>query len=146
MGEFDGVVLAGVSEGKKDSKRFTVDEANSSLVLVAKIVRDILTLYCRAKILEERYSVLDRETERLRRKEIKSQYEVLLKQLQGYNQELAEVGCKLRDWQTGAVDWPAVYQDREIYLCWRLGEEKIGYYHEAYESFAARKRLPANLR
>ena len=146
MGEFDSAVLPGAREGKKATKYFTSDEANRSLVLVSKVVKDILTLYCRAKILEEQYSVLDRETERTQRKLLKRHYEGLLKQLQGYNRELGEIGCRLRDWQTGAVDWPAFYQDREIYLCWRMGEGKVQYYHEAYESFAARRRLPTDLK
>jgi hypothetical protein len=142
MGEFDSVVLAGPREGKKRPRYFTVREASRSLVLVGKVVKDILSLYCRAKILEERYSVLDRETERAPRKAIKRQYEMLLKQLQAFNQELGEIGCRLRDWQTGAVDWPTIYQDREVYLCWRMGEEQVTFYHEAYESFAARRPLP----
>ena len=146
MGEFDSAVLPGAREGKKATKYFTSQEANRSLVLVAKIVRDILGLYCRAKILEEQYSVLDRETERDQRKQLKRNYEGLLKQLQTYNRELTDIGCRLRDWQTGAVDWPAFYQDREIFLCWRMGEGKLQYYHEAYESFAARRRLTADIK
>ncbi len=145
MGEFDSVVLTGLRESKKSGKYFSCDEANRSLVLVSRVVKDILALYCRAKILEERYSVLDREIERSSRKQIKRQYETLLKHLQAYNQELNEVGCRLRDWQTGALDWPAMYQGREVYLCWRMGEDNVEYYHEAYESFAARKRLPDDL-
>ncbi|NLX07408.1 MAG: DUF2203 domain-containing protein [Phycisphaerae bacterium] len=146
MGEFDSVVLSSLREGKRKPKYFSVNEANRSLVLVSMVVKDILALYCRAKVLEERYSVLDRETERGPRKQIKRQYEALLKQLQCFNQELTEVGCRLRDWQTGAVDWPAIYQDREVYLCWRMGEETVEYYHEAYESFAARRRLPEDIK
>lgn len=142
MGELDSLVLAGAEEGNKPVRRFTAGQANSSLVLVTRIVKDILALYCQAKVLEERYSVLDRETDRDERVGIKRQYESLLRQLHGFNQELMDVGCRLRHWQTGVVDWPAVYNDRDVFLCWRMGEERIEYFHEAFESFAARKRLP----
>jgi len=141
MSEFDSVVLEPTSEGQGITRYFTPEEANRSLVLISRIAKDILGLYCQAKILEERYSVLDPESEREARRQIKLQHEKLLKKLQGYNQELNMVGCRLRDWQTGAIDWPAVCEGRDVYLCWRLGEEAVEYYHEAFESFAARKRL-----
>lgn len=146
MKDFDSVVLEGLREGKRKARYFVPQDADRSLVLVSKIVKDILALYCRAKMLEEQYSVLDRQTERTDRKHVKRQYEDLLGRLQIHNRELDDIGCRLRDWQTGAVDWPAIYQGREVYLCWRMGEDTVQYYHEAYESFAARRRLPGDLK
>lgn len=141
MSRFNPVSLADEAKGTSRQRFFTVEEANRSLVLVAKVVKDILGLYCRAKIIEEHYSVLDRETERKERLNLKKQYEALLKQLQVFNHELHHVGCQLRDWQTGTVDWPALYEGREVYLCWRMGDSQVEYWHEAYESFAARRRI-----
>jgi hypothetical protein len=94
-------------------------------------------------MIEEHYSVLDRETERKDRINLKRQYEYLLKQLQAFNHELNSIGCQLRDWQTGTVDWPSLYEGREVYLCWRMGDSQVEYWHEAYESFAARRRIEA---
>jgi len=146
MKDFDSIVLAGLKEGTKKVRYFKPTEASRSLVLVKRVVRDILGLYCRARMFEEHYSVLDRETESNDRNQIKHQYELLLKQLQGHNHELDDIGCRLRDWQSGTVDWPAIYKGREVYLCWRMGEENVEYYHEAYESFAARRRLPEDMK
>jgi hypothetical protein len=142
MGKLDKAILEKRRVGRDEAKYFSAQDANRSLVLVAKIVKDILTLYCRAKALEEQYSVLDRETERVERKQVKKQYEAVLRQLQAYSEELSEIGCQLRDWQTGVVNWPALYQGHEVYLCWRMGEPKVRHYQEAYDSFAARKDLP----
>jgi len=141
MSRFNPVSLASESSGNVRPRYFTVQEANRSLILVGKIVKDILSLYCRAKMIEEHYSVLDRETERKDRINLKRQYEMLLKQLQTFNHELNSIGCQLRDWQTGTVDWPALYEGREVYLCWRMGDAQVEYWHEAYESFAARRRI-----
>jgi hypothetical protein len=141
MSRFNQVSLADESGGRLRLKYFSVQEANRSLVLVNKVVKDILSLYCRAKVVEEHYSVLDRETERKERLGLKRQYEVLLKRLQSYNNELNSIGCQLRDWQTGTVDWPAVYEGREVYLCWRMGDTQVEYWHEVYESFAVRRRI-----
>jgi hypothetical protein len=141
MSRSNPVSLADESKGSVRHRIFTVEEANRSLILVVKVVKDILGLYCRAKMIEEHYSVLDRETERKERVNLKRQYESLLKLLQGYNHELHAVGCQLRDWQTGTVDWPALHEGREVYLCWRMGDAQVEYWHEAYESFAARRRI-----
>lgn len=141
MSRFNQVSLADDSGGRTRQKYFTVEEANRSLILVQKIIKDILSLYCRAKVVEEHYSVLDRETERRERINLKHQYEALLKQLQSYNHELSGIGCQLRDWQTGTVDWPALFEGREIYLCWRMGDAQVEYWHEVYESFAVRRRI-----
>ncbi len=47
----------------------------------------------------------------------------------------------LRDIGSGLVDFPALVTGRPIWLCWRLGEEGIGFWHETSEGFAARKPL-----
>jgi hypothetical protein len=141
MSRFNQTSVADESGGQIWLKFFTVLEANRSLVLVNKIVKDVLSLYCRAKVVEEHYSILDRETERKERIALKRQYEGLLKQLQAYNHELNTIGCQLRDWQTGTVDWPALHEGREVYLCWRMGDPQVEYWHEVYESFAVRRRI-----
>ncbi|MFA5866101.1 MAG: DUF2203 domain-containing protein [Phycisphaerae bacterium] len=141
MNKFNPVSIADKRGDGLRPRHFTVSEANRSLVLVGKIVKDVLGLYCRAKMIEEHYSVLDRETERQERLNLKRQYESLLEQLQAYNRELNTIGCQLRDWKTGTVDWPALYDGREVYLCWRMGDSQVEYWHEAYEDFVTRQRI-----
>ncbi len=141
MSRSESVRLKGNDNSSSDRKFFTLGEANRSLVLVRKIVRDILSLYCKAKLIEEQYSVLDKEIDRAKRSELKSRYQQIFCQLKVYERELQEIGCHLRDWQTGAVEWPAILDEREIYLCWRMGEDKVEYWHEAYESFAGRRKI-----
>ena len=141
MSRSDSIRLKGRDSSSADRKVFTTEEANRSLVLVRKVVKDVLTLYCKAKLIEEQYSVLDKEIDREKRAGLKGEYQQIFRQLKVYEQELQEIGCHLRDWQTGAVEWPAMLDGREIYLCWRMGEEKVEYWHEAYESFAGRRKI-----
>jgi hypothetical protein len=47
----------------------------------------------------------------------------------------------LRDIGTGLIDFPALASGRPIWLCWRLGEDDIGWWHEASEGFASRRSL-----
>lgn len=52
-----------------------------------------------------------------------------------------EAGVVVRDIDTGLVDFPALLDGHEIYLCWRLGEEAVGFWHELDSGFAGRHPL-----
>lgn len=54
---------------------------------------------------------------------------------------IQDAGCVLKDLDEGLVDFPTVRGGREVYLCWKLGEEHIGYWHGMDEGFAGRKPL-----
>src|SRR4029077_5132601 len=48
---------------------------------------------------------------------------------QGLTADIDRLGVILRDPDTGLVDFASVREEEPIYLCWRLGEERIGYWH-----------------
>jgi len=52
-----------------------------------------------------------------------------------------ELGAQLRDIETGLIDLPALVSGRPVWLCWRLGEDSIGWWHEADAGFEARQRI-----
>jgi hypothetical protein len=54
---------------------------------------------------------------------------------------LAQRGILLKDPETGLVDFPADREGRRVYLCWRLGEDHVGWFHEVSSGFAGRKPL-----
>ncbi|MFQ5663606.1 MAG: DUF2203 domain-containing protein [Terriglobia bacterium] len=54
---------------------------------------------------------------------------------------IEENGCLVKDLDVGLVDFPSVVNDERVYLCWKLGEERIGYWHRPEEGFAGRKPL-----
>ena len=47
----------------------------------------------------------------------------------------------LRDIETGLVDFPALANGRPIWLCWRLGEGDVGWWHEQNVGFEGRRPL-----
>lgn len=51
-------------------------------------------------------------------------------------------GAELKDIDRGLVDFPAIINGEEVWLCWRLGEERIAYYHGLEEGFQGRRPLP----
>jgi hypothetical protein len=50
-------------------------------------------------------------------------------------------GCVVKDLSAGLLDFPAVLNDEEVYLCWRLGEDRIRFWHRQHEGFAGRKPI-----
>lgn len=56
-------------------------------------------------------------------------------------EHLQEIGCVLRDLDLGLVDFPALAGGTDVFLCWRLGEDAIRYWHGLTEGYAGRKPL-----
>lgn len=54
---------------------------------------------------------------------------------------LAERGILLRDPETGLIDFPAQRDGERVFLCWRLGEQDVAYFHGAHSGFSGRKPL-----
>ena len=54
---------------------------------------------------------------------------------------LAERGILLRDPDTGLIDFPAERDGEQVFLCWRLGEDDVAYYHGMHGWFSGRKPL-----
>lgn len=56
-------------------------------------------------------------------------------------EEIAERGIVLRDVDSGLVDFPSERDGRLVYLCWRLGEERIDHWHDVDAGFGGRRPL-----
>ena len=54
---------------------------------------------------------------------------------------LDDRGIVLRDIATGLLDFPALAGGRQVWLCWRLGEDRVEFWHGTEEGFAGRKPL-----
>ena len=50
-------------------------------------------------------------------------------------------GCLVKDLDTGLVDFPSLYRGEEVYLCWKLGEPTIEWWHGVEEGFRGRKKI-----
>jgi len=71
----------------------------------------------------------------------KNQREKVAEQLNQTVEEIQQTGCLVKDLDTGLVDFPSLRGGEKVYLCWKLGEERIGYWHGIEEGFAGRKPL-----
>jgi hypothetical protein len=65
----------------------------------------------------------------------------LTAQLKQAIERIQATGCVVKDLDEGLVDFPSLLDGQEVYLCWKLGEERIAYWHGLEEGFAGRKPL-----
>ncbi len=53
-----------------------------------------------------------------------------------------ELGVIVKDLEMGLCDFPYLMEGRVVYLCWRLGEETIEWWHELDDGYKGRQALP----
>ena len=56
-------------------------------------------------------------------------------------ERIQSTGCIVKDLEVGLLDFPARIDNQQVYLCWKLGEDRIRFYHRQDEGFAGRKPL-----
>jgi hypothetical protein len=52
-------------------------------------------------------------------------------------------GCLVKDLDIGLIDFPTLFRGEEVYLCWKLGERGIRFWHGVSEGFRGRKAIDA---
>ena len=124
------------------AKYFTVAEANAALPLVNRIVKDVVEQYRQVMAYHAQLQEGDLpDPERDRLESARSQ---ATDKLDNLANELADIGCELKDWETGLIDFPSRMDRRDVCLCWKLGEEQITQWHEVYAGFAGREPITAD--
>lgn len=141
--------MAAAAKQRRKKKHFTIAEANNMLPLVRSIVQDITEL---AKSLRERKERLQRAQQgdaslgtayHEELEHMQDEFEQERSKMQEFEQELAALGIELKDYFIGLIDFPAMHEGREIYLCWKLGEADVAHWHELDAGFSGRQKLLA---
>ena len=129
-------------------KQFSLEEANRSLPLVRVIVEDIVRQSRLVDGLHQRLQRVLRERRRpsddLYAEELgqtQNELEIEEEKLQSYVAELKNLGVELKSDEIGLCDFRSTMNGREVYLCWRLGEPQVMFWHELDAGFAGRQAL-----
>jgi hypothetical protein len=56
-------------------------------------------------------------------------------------EKIHSTGCVVKDLDTGLLDFPARLNNEDVYYCWRVGEDRIRFYHRQDEGFAGRRPI-----
>jgi hypothetical protein len=127
-----------------ESRRlFTVDEANAALTVVIPMLEDLQ----RAKIRLDQISVaLSRLSPAMRSNghrenaiQLELELNALAEKLTKGIDEIAAMGIEVKDLNAGLIDFYSLRDGRVVYLCWKLGEDRIRYWHELDTGFAGRE-------
>lgn len=130
-------------------KHFSLEEANAMLPLVRAIAQDLSRLS--RDVIERRERLSQLKTKRSRTTDVFSEELVHIEeelekdglQLQEYVNELRDLGVEPKNGLEGLIDFPCLMDGREVYLCWRLGEPEVLFWHDLDSGFAGRQSLTA---
>ena len=131
-------------------RHFTLDQANRTLPLVKRIVKDIVEEYRRWKDHVFRYEVVaaGSNAERGETEEqvaLRLQLDESAQRINGYIGELSRIGCVFKGFEEGLVDFHSRMQGRDVFLCWKRGEESIEHWHELDAGFSGRQEIQPEL-
>ena len=120
---------------------YTPELANRALPLVRRIVDDILRVG--PALRQAQADLVGAELEGAKATS-SPQIRALEAELGEYFEELEQLGCSYKSWnyELGLVDFPAVIDGREVFLCWRSDEETVSHYHSETEGYAGRRKVP----
>ncbi len=141
MGAFDATSSAAAPQTHHGLKVFTREQANRTLPLVSRIMADVVRLDKEVSEFEGKITTAGAREPSKEFSAERDAYDSALHDLSELRDELSSIGCRLKDWRRGVVDFLAVHNGRLVELCWRLGEEHIGYWHELGAGFRGREHL-----
>jgi hypothetical protein len=127
-------------------KFFTLSEANRTLPLVKRVVQDIASYYPGWKDLVAKYELIAAKArpdwgESPEQLSIKAQIDDVARKINGCLVELEQIGCEFKG-EEGLVDFHGKLEGREIFWCWKLGEDRITHWHELDAGFKGRQPIP----
>jgi hypothetical protein len=127
------------------ARYFGIDEANALLSDVRPVLEELRddreeVAELQSVLLRERENNGSAEhAEQLAERE--QQVREIVHRMQVAVTQIDEWGITLREITTGLIDFPALANGRPIWLCWRLGEGDVEWWHEANTGFDSRQPL-----
>lgn len=131
------------------SRYFTREQAERLLPTVESLIRE--ALFLKAEF-QESDTILRNATrdimmrggmsmDRERMLEARRKRDASVTKLQATLEQVQNHGCLVKDLDIGLLDFPTLYRGQEVYLCWRLGESRIEFWHGVEEGFRGRKPI-----
>jgi hypothetical protein len=119
-------------------REFTAEEANGLLPALSESLRQI----------KQAREVILAGAEHIQRSasldgggQVSQEYWDALRHMRKQLEALADQSIILRDADSGLVDFPSRREGRDVFLCWRLGEERVAYWHPPETGFSGRRPL-----
>jgi hypothetical protein len=131
---------------------FTLQQAEKVLPDVASAIREAVSRKAKYERLESEWQSFSQRVavlggvrvdrgQVMERRNAREEAALALKQAVD---RVHEFGCLVKDLDIGLIDFPTLFQGEEVYLCWKLGEAGIRFWHCVDEGFRGRKPIDAD--
>ena len=130
-------------------RRFHLREAESLLPQVSAWLQEAVFLKGACQEAENKIEALTQKVmlyggilvDRARALAVRQRRDETLGKLKETVERIQEAGCVVKDLDRGLVDFPTLFRGEEVYLCWKMDEPAIGFWHGVEEGFAGRKQI-----
>jgi len=129
-------------------RHFTVEEAETLLPHLTDLLSQIRELKLEHDRYQQRMAELGLKTRSNGHEvapDLKEARDGIERTAAGVNMLMDQVhalGCEMKGIDEGLIDFRTLIEGRDVYLCWKLGEERIEWWHDLDTGFAGRQRLP----
>ena len=120
---------------------FSLQQANETLKIIRPIMDEVQAI--RQKILAsqpEAWPAIEKSAGNGGNKALSKMVQDFEK-LDAFIHQIMDAGAQIKDINTGLLDFSALRDGREVYLCWQYGEDDIAYWHEVEGGFRGRRPL-----
>ena len=120
---------------------FTLEEANEALKVIHPLMNEVQAI--RQKILAnqpEAWPAIEKSAGNGGNRALSDmvqdfeRFDMLIHQIQ-------DTGAQIKDINIGLLDFSALKDGREVYLCWQYGEGEIAFWHEVEAGYAGRQPI-----
>lgn len=122
-------------------KYFTLQQANETLDVIRPLMDELQMI--RRKIIEkqpETWSVIEKAVGNGGNRTLSRMVQDF-ERLDALVHSILETGAQIKDINIGLLDFSALKDGREVYLCWQYGEGEIAYWHEVDAGYAGRQPI-----
>ena len=131
---------------------FDIDDANAALVEVAPLLATLADQRAELIRLRDRPTAahppsggtsgeMDDAVDDAEARRIQLRMKGVIDQMAAAVARIDTLGIMLRDIQRGLIDFPALVNGRQVWLCWQLGEKDVTHWHELETGFGSRRPL-----
>lgn len=117
---------------------YTVEEANELLPYLAPTLVELREKFEEAADIKEKMATASRSNGW---SESRDRWATTLARVGELADRISEWQLELRDIATGLVDFPGIIGGEQVWLCWRLGEPEVAFWHPHDEGFGGRRPL-----
>ncbi|MGA3019344.1 MAG: DUF2203 domain-containing protein [Bryobacteraceae bacterium] len=136
------------------ARRFTLAEAQSLIPEVSRLLREAVSLKGEYQEAEQAIETWTRritmmggvKVDRNRAIDTRKRRDTSAASLRSAIEQVQAIGCVVKDLDIGLIDFPTEFRGQEVYLCWKLGEPKIEFWHGVEEGFRGRKAIDQDFR